>query len=401
MKAILLKITAQSPLAIGGKKIGVVSEAEDYIAGSVIRGAIASQVLQQTGYQTNDLTQNGGDFQSLFLDDSYAIFQNAYPSPNHQRSSVLPATAVSSKTDPGFKPKGNGVFDTLIDRFCAESYQHPYNPNCPKDGGRVEPFSGFYTVKYNQYQTHSVAKRLLTRTGINRRRAVAEEEILYTLEVLNETAHDDQPSCYQGKILVEDETLANHLTAYINNNPQRFRLGSAASRGLGKVVMNASVTEVVSQVSSRIQVFNQALQTRWEKWGNLFGRTLEKLQPTYFTLTLQAEAILTEQWQRTTVLTPALLQQETGIEDDTLQLQTAYTSYDYRSGWNSAWGLMKDQALVTNRGGVYLFSTANPEIWQEALIRLEQTGIGERTWEGFGQVQICSPFHFVFREEAV
>jgi CRISPR-associated protein Csx10 len=404
MKAILLKITAKSPLAIGKKKIGVVSEAEDYIPGSVIRGAIASQLLQQTGYQTQDLTQNGGDFQSLFLDNNCAIFQNAYPSSKDQMSSVLPATALSSKTDPGFKGKGNGVFDTLIDRFCAESYQYPYDPNCPKDRGRVEPFSGFYTVENENYQTHSVAKRLLTRTGINRRRAVTEEEILYTLEVLNETTLDDtnkndQSSFFQGRIMVSDETLANNLANYINYNPQRFRLGSAASRGLGKVEMKAEVTEVVSQVSSQIKNFNQALQTRWEKWGNLFGRTPEKLQRTYFTINLEAETILTDQWRRTTLLTPEMLQQETGKEDETLQLHTAYTSYDYRSGWNSAWGLMKDQTLVTNRGGVYLYSTANPEIWFQALEYIEQTGIGERTCEGFGQVQICSPFHLIFWEQ--
>ncbi|MFW6296676.1 MAG: CRISPR-associated RAMP protein Csx10, partial [Halothece sp.] len=106
MKAIRLKIISQSPLAIGRKKTGVVNEAEDYLPGSVIRGAIASQLLQQTGYQHQDLSENGGDFQKLFLDNSCAIFNNAYPSPPHQISFILPATAVSSKTNPGFHQKG-------------------------------------------------------------------------------------------------------------------------------------------------------------------------------------------------------------------------------------------------------------------------------------------------------
>lgn len=398
MKTILLKITAKSPLAIGRRKLGVVNEAEDYIPGSVIRGAIAQKILQQTGYESDDLSQNGGDFQQLFLHESCAIFQNAYPSPDDQISSVLPATAVSSKTNPGFKQKGHGVFDTLIDRFCAESYQHPYDPNCPEDGGRVEPFSGFYTVENGNYQTHSVSKRLLTRTGINRRRNVVEEDILYSLEVLNES-DIDRPSIYQGKILISDETLANTFAHYINQNPERFSLGSSRSRGLGKAVIEATVTNTVSDVSSRLQQFNQGLQTRWKKWGTLLGNTPQQLQQTYFTLNLQAESILTNQWCKTTLLTPAMLQEETGIEDDTLQLHTAYTTYDYRSGWNSAWGLMKDMELVTNRGGVYLFSTAKPDSWEQKLEKLENRGIGDRTAEGFGQVEICSPFHLVFREE--
>jgi hypothetical protein len=37
---------------------------------------------------------------------------------------------------------------------------------------------------------HSVSKRLLTRVGVNRRRATAEEQILYSIEVLNESQHN-------------------------------------------------------------------------------------------------------------------------------------------------------------------------------------------------------------------
>jgi len=34
------------------------------------------------------------------------------------------------------------------------------------------------------------------------------------------------------------------------------------------------------------------------------------------------------------------------------------------------------------------------------LQELELTGVGDRTAEGFGQVQICNEFHSVFREHA-
>ena len=79
----------------------------------------------------------------------------------------------------------------------------------------------------------------------------------------------------------------------------------------------------------------------------------------YFTIDLQADAILTENWQHTTVISEAMLQEFTGVNDSSLKLHTVYSSYDYRSGWNAAWGLMKDVELVTNSGGVYLFSTTN------------------------------------------
>ncbi|GAB1541008.1 hypothetical protein NUACC21_36770 [Scytonema sp. NUACC21] len=404
---ILLNIQALSPLAIGRQKPGgSVSEAENYIPGSVIRGAIAYQILQQY-----EQPQPGDNFHSLFVSDTPAIFQNAYPAVAKVDDKVqvvsdevlvLPATAVSSKTKSGFKPKNHGVFDTLIDRFCAEAYNHPYDPNCPEDGGRVEPYGGFYARhKQNYYQT-SVSTRLLTRVGINRRRATAEEQVLYSIETLNEVeGKNQQPATYFGSILVEDETLAHALTAFIHNNSLAFRLGGSASRGLGKVKIEVTLKTQENSTASRIEKFNKHLESRWKKW-QIFGQPTQDLlkNRTYFTLDLQADAIFKENWQRTTVISEEMLRQFAGVEDTSLKQHVAYTSYDYRSGWNTAWGLMKDVELVTNKGAVYLFSTSQPEAWTLALQKLEMCGVGERTSEGFGQIQVCNEFHLVFREEA-
>ncbi|MEQ8971859.1 MAG: CRISPR-associated RAMP protein Csx10 [Coleofasciculus sp. C1-SOL-03] len=404
MKQIQLTITALSPLAIGRKKPGgSVSEAGDYIPGSVIRGAIASQMIQLSHLDNPDLTKTDNDFKDVFLRENATIFHNAYPAPTNsdEEVKVLPATALSSKTNPGFKPKGYGVFDTLIDRFCAESYGYPYDPICPQDGGRVEPYSGFYSKKNEQhYQTHSVSKRLLTRVGINRRRATAEEQVLYSIEVLNET-QNQQPVVYCSSILVEDDNLADQLTQFINLNSRNFRLGGAMSRGLGKVEIQGTVSSVKQTLESRIYRFNHAIQNRWLEWGNLFGnRPLENR--TYFTLDLQSDAILTENWQHTMVISEDMLKEFVQLRDCPVDLQVAYSSYDYCSGWNSAWGLMKDVELITNKGSVYLFSTIKEKEkdWMAALERLELKGVGDRTCEGFGQVQVCNDFHTIVWEKA-
>ncbi|MDY6804588.1 MAG: CRISPR-associated RAMP protein Csx10, partial [Cyanobacteriota bacterium] len=189
MHQIKLTITAKSPLAIGRRKPGgSVSETENYITGSVIRGTIANLLVELANQNNNNLAENGGDFQQLFLDENAAIFQNAYPvQKGKEKVRIMPTTAVSSKSKPGFQTKdGYGVFDTLIDRFCAEKSDRLYDPNCPTDGGRVEPFSGFYSKEGEEYSAVSVATRLLTRVGINRRRATSEENILYSIHVINE-----------------------------------------------------------------------------------------------------------------------------------------------------------------------------------------------------------------------
>lgn len=429
MKQIKLTITALSALAIGRQKSGgSISEAESYIPGSVIRGAIAFQILRQANKRDLDLSQNGGDFQSLFLDENSAIFQNAYPAIAKVGKDklecmpddiyVLPATAVSSKTNPGFKSedeKRGGVFDTLIDRFCAEAYNHPYDPNCPKDTGRVEPFSGFYSKNNCNYCSHAVTTRFLTRVGINRKRATAEDDILYSIEVINESfltnpnpkkreSRQWEAFVYRSSIFVEDDQLAELLLEFINKNDESFRLGGSISRGLGRVRIEAKVVEIKSDVERRIEHFNKKLHERWKSW-KIFNENQPDLSKEcfYFTLDLQSDAILTEQWQRTTVISETMLEQFIGVEDSGLKLEVAYSSYDYRSGWNSALGLMKDMELITNRGAVYLFSASKDkwDDWIKVLGELEMNGVGDRTCEGFGQVQVCNEFHNVFREAAV
>ena len=427
MKRIQLEIKALSPLAIARQKPGgSISEAENYIPGSVIRGAIAAQILKQSGHQSTNLAENGGDFQALFLGENPAIFQNAYPATIEGKKQtivqrevwVLPATALSSKNKSGFKrkendPEKNGVFDTLIDRFCAEGYGYPYDPTCPTDGGRVDTVDFSFYSKFNdRYYKHSVNKRLLTRVGINRRRATAEEQVLYSIEVLNESeskGKNPKPVIYKGAILVTDE-LSDSLWQFIDNNRENFRLGGSASRGLGKVEIKAKTIDVKSEVVERIKQFNEKLRTRWEKW-KVFGNPIEELESdsfaaargadrTYFTIDLQSDAILTEQWRCTTVISEVMLQQFAGIEDKSLKLEAAYSSYDYLSGWNAAWGLMKDMELITNKGSVYLFSTNQQDFWLNCLGELELKGVGDRISEGFGQIQVCNEFHLILREEA-
>lgn len=421
MKKLRLTVTAQSPLAIGRKKPGgSVSEVETYIPGSVLRGAIASHIIAFAAPASP--TQNDGDsFHALFTGSQPVIFQNAYPAiaqidRERLRSvaspvQVMPATAVTSKTDPGFTSSGNsGVFDTLIDRFCAEQVGYPYEPTPPDataGNDQVEAFGGCYSREKDQHYAHPSSSRFLTRVGISRRRAVAADQILYSVAVLNESFLTDsraqppvwEPVTFTGEIVVPDDELADLLLQFINRRSQNLRVGSSRSRGLGKVSLEASEASLASDLPERIQQFNKVLKDRRDRWSVLLEDAPTFEGRTFFTIDLQSDAILTERWRSTTVLSPEMLKAVSDAPTDTtLQLHAAYSSYDYRSGWNSAWGLMKDQSLVTNKGSTYLFSTAQGESWMAALEQLERVGIGDRTPEGFGQVSVCHEFHQIMRE---
>jgi CRISPR-associated protein Csx10 len=430
MQRIQLLITAKSPLAIGRQKTGSsISDVETYIPGAVLRGAIAGLMIRQAQAEGTDFASDPeSDFKTLFIDNQ-AIFHNAYPAitevnnpaanaKNNEPETILqiqsdvrvmPATALSSKNASGFKPRKNGVFDTLIDRFCADAYGQVYDPNCPTDGDRVDPFKGFYSIYGGAYYSHSASSRLLTRVGINRRRATAEDQVLYSLQVLNETKRKDdqvEDMAFVGSIWVCDD-LAESFTHYLEQQSQYIRVGGATSRGLGKIeikIISPELTQPRSTAQQRTSDFNKTLRQRWKRW-KIFGNQpiIEIQNRCFFTLDLQSDAILTEQWQRTMVILPAMLQQALGLTSGNLQLHAAYSSYSYRSGWSTAWGLPKDMELTTDRGSVYLFSIDEGDraVWESALERLEIWGIGNLTAEGFGQVKVCDEFHTILREGAV
>ncbi|MEB3294200.1 MAG: CRISPR-associated RAMP protein Csx10, partial [Synechococcales bacterium] len=378
--------------------------------GTTVRGTIAGLMLRQGQAEGRDFSQEADcDFKTLFIDNQ-AIFQNAYPALTEDLKicstiRVMPSTALSSKNKSGFKPKKNGVFDTLIDRFCADAYGRIYDPNCPTDGDRVDAFKGLYSVDDRQYQIHSATTRLLTRVGINRRRATAEDQVLYSVQVLNEMKQhqdDEVNTVFVGNIWVCD-ALAESLRDYLAGQGGQCRLGGSASRGLGKVKLKPESIELPCTIKHRIITFNKTLKTRWKRWQIFGDIPTESIEDRYFfTLDLQSDAILTENWQRTMVISESMLMQAVGLKEGDLRLHQAYSSYGQRSGWNTAWGLPKDNQLMTTSGSVFLFSidAADREAWLPKLAALEIWGIGSATAEGFGQVRVCDEFHNVLREDA-
>lgn len=382
-----IEVTLQSPMSAGGRKpTGQAVEAVQYVRGGLIRGAIAKAWLAATENGEPD-----ADFQQLFLSDEGGIFRNCYPAAN-----VLPATAVGCKDFPGFLSEGvseaHGIFDTLLEQLASEHANWLVSPNCPHCGGRVEAQTGFYAQRNDAaYERKTVNARLLTRVAINRHRKVAEEGLLYHLTAIDAAITENDTVRLHGSARVPSR-LASRIAETLQK--QVHRLGGGISRGLGSVRVQVQQSEHPDTLAQRIRDFNALLQEIADAYRHLPSVAMETLEGTYFSIDLQADALLTAEdgWQRSMVLTAPMLQQITGCETP-VELVRSCASYDYVSGWNAAWGLPKETALVTRMGSVFVFHTPDIDAWIPVLKTLEESGIGNRQEEGFGRILVCAPLH--------
>ncbi|HIQ05559.1 MAG TPA: CRISPR-associated RAMP protein Csx10 [Anaerolineae bacterium] len=416
MKKLRIVITARSPLAISARKPGgQFRESLGYIPGALLRGAAAQVMLKAEADHVHCDPGAPADcpFCRIFCSDDPALFANAYPGPTTALVRVIPATAVSCKGHPGFlrEPEQrcrlreerlpHGVFDTLIDRLCWEALQSRglvYALSCPACDGRLERFGGFYYVEDGKYRHSSIPQRLLTRVALNRRRGVAEDQLLYSPSVLAE-ARRGRPTTFVGEVYVDG--VAEELEKALR---QVRYLGGGSSRGLGRVEVEARLVKGGGgSVANRVEAFNEAVRGRWEPYKKLAPRNPQpKHNPddgAFFTIGLMADAILRDGWRPTMVLTAEMLKEATGIADDSLVLVRSYAGYGYRGGWNAVWELPKVTEVIASMGSVYVYWTADIDKWLPALAKLEVHGVGERRAEGFGRVRVCDEFHLIRREE--
>ncbi|MDQ3918622.1 MAG: CRISPR-associated RAMP protein Csx10 [Acidobacteriota bacterium] len=421
MRVLKVVITARAPLVFSERRPSdQFRPSTGYVPGAVIRGALAQQFL--------DAGQEGGEeFRLLFTGSDAPAFRNAYPAlfssgaagSAFATSRPLPATAYSCKTDPGLRKvrgslRGHGVFDGLIDRLCCESLgvSVPYLPRCNHEehggpGERVEAYDGrFYALAPEGLLEVAVGSRLSTRVAVNRRRKVAEPQMLYSPHVLDEVTFD-----YAGDEKVVAETTF-HGSVVVNDAthplvekwlPGLTHVGSGVARGFGRVAVRVEA-EGADEVAGRVVKFNELIERRWKLWlETLSGESAPEPQHgpgagTFFSVTLMSDAILREDgWSPTMRLETGML----GDAGRNATLIRCYAAAAYRGGWNTAWRLPKDTELVARMGSVYVYHTSDTvdnASWPAALRALEERGVGERRREGFGAVRVCDDFHGMIQE---
>jgi CRISPR-associated Csx10 family RAMP protein len=390
----------------------------------MLRGALGELLARRCGHPPGG--HSNCEFATIFQTAVKPRFGPCYPALSGF-SAPFPASARQCKHHPGFKSQdeeAHGIHDALILLFAFEEVsQHQqvevYRPYCAECGAQLEPVAGFYEPSGRAYWQPWPRLMRLSRTAINRRRHVAAEELLYTLEMLSEQMPGPPalsgevapvPTRLRGRVWAADDAQAGLLERLL---PQVIQLGGDTSRGLGAVTVTAEqrrgtfpsdpsdaghqlaeaagsldferVKAPAGSLTHRLVRFNAALLEALRTYPN-YDPPRGRL---YFTVDCLSDVI----WPEGGLPTALLPEQFAGA-----RRVRSFSLPRRLSGFSGATGLMRTPQLATGRGSVFLYclDDATPEAVSSTLAVLqtaESQGLGRDRERGCGLVQICSPFH--------
>lgn len=432
--AIRVTITLRSPLLITAQQIGFVRESESFIPGSVLRGSVARILLancildEKERHAPESVPGHQGkcDFHRIFYADQPPRFGHAYPG-LEPPIGVLPRTARTCKKHGGFRrdeadSERHGAFDTLIRQFLSETNGRPLIPKCPLcSSQKAEPIIGrVYAKRGDRYVSPKALHRRLAHTAVGRESGAVSEGLLYTIEALSEQMDRDELdrngdsyppalSTFHSVVWVE-EADAKKLGDVLH---QVHHIGAVVSRGMGQVRIETSRATIPVTTDERMDQAAKALSKGIEpkslsvqlpKEADWLERLLafnsawadeqkSAINGWYFTLDLQSDMLLFREDGPSYELDPGQL----GLQGK-VELIRAFASSHQIGGWSSAWCMPKPIAPAIAAGSVFLYHVPGgnfdlARIVLKRLAVLEREGVGQRREEGYGWLQVCTPFH--------
>lgn len=397
---VVLNLRAESPVAFRTGRDAGRAATLSYIPGSVLLGGFASAHTVLYPHQTERFGE--------FFVRGRVRYGNAYPAsfPPTQRplqddmSPVrpLPATARSCKRWPGFRSQRDadheyhGVFDHLLPwALFALSGERAIAPleraaACPECDASLDTFAGFYRRVDTARAIGRSAQDtlLLTRTGISRATGAVHTGILYSREALPEGM------TFWAELTMPDE-LFDEFRDFADEagGEGLLRVGTNRTRGLGRLAVvscrQCKEADTTAVVAGRVRAWNEVLKQA----ANEAGVTLPP--GWYVPMTLASDALVLDRLLRWRLQLDGSMLADTGVTGATLVYHTA--NVRRVTGWSGLWGLPREDALAIGMGSVFVVGfEQEPDF--DALLRLQEEGIGERKAEGFGRLTVADPFHW-------
>lgn len=408
MKKVPVFAKLLAPVAIKRDRQSERSESSRFVAGTLLRGALASIYLQQH-------EQADSKFELLFLNEAVCRFGPLDPSPQ-----IFPLTAAACKRE--------GLRHTLVDLLWFRVAQHhlagrvPEGAEvawrkCAKCGADLKAQDGFRLEDdQGMSQMATVEHQVAVHVGIDRHTGTAADSIFFTLEALGPSGNNTD---LHGWIRASEDAL-DPLRQLLHAEGGRISVGHARTRGYGD--MRLRLGEPVEEEDQQLRV------DRWNQWNsNLLNSLDSQSVPDiprdafYFALLFPTGAVLVDRFLRYT-LDPADMiawlppmspvSAAFPVQDrpprhlesgGAVRWITAVTRHELVRGWNAAHGLPRQDDWAIARGAVYVYRFEGILEQREAFIArlaaLSDDGVGLRRNEGFGVVEVSNEFHRQFRSQ--
>ncbi len=302
-----------------------------YLPGSAIRGAVIGAYLNAT----DDYTL---DFDAVFL-SGQCRFLNAYPVLDDQRTIPIPTALVQDKNSPAGTLKNRNV---AVEGVAPKSVKASFGSFSDTNYSLTTPIN---TVKIHNQRSrkHGTATR--------------DEGAVFKYAAL------DAEQLFKSYIVTDSTETCAQLQSLITTKMQHAWLGGAKSAGYGKVSVSVEPAK---------------------NWPEVATAETEIPADTTFTVTLLSDTITRNAYGQTGSYLKEALGEVLGV---TLETQQTYVRKTHTGGFNGKWGLQLQQVWAIQAGGSYAFSADAP-ISADQIKALHQSGIGERTAEGYGSLAI-------------
>lgn len=323
-------VNTRSPIIVGPVKKGTVVTSSTFIPGGVLLGI----VQRKLGLRGEDIRNNR------------VVVTNAYPSPDGQESTPWPRALTRKKGTTGAM---------LTNKFRS----HTFDP-------KLKPSTGSYVVVAGAGKVQEISVDLVSRTHVS---IEAERE-----PELFEYRAVPAGVQFRADVLLETGAHASpHPVA-----PFEARIGTSKKDDYGLVTVDIT-EEIVAdpRAESETIAFTLALES-----DVLLVGDDGSYDPTTERLLRELERVLGLGAETLSIPQPV----NTGTSNALSQI----TAVNRQESWQARWGLPRPTLIGLAAGSVVKIESCEP-ISAKTLAKL-RTGIGIRTAEGFGQVQVNPPY---------
>lgn len=364
------------PIIVGNQRIADnFLESESFIRGSVVRAGFAKQIAYACPLTEAERCTGGGFFMIEQKSENacaccrYTEICRRFS--EMRFSYVFPKDAVSA-------PFTGRICKKEEDAHPIQDILIPMNSpqviccKCPKGEGRMENLKGFVRMTPGkEWKRIKVRKQISTHTSIIAQSQTVREHTLFSINAI----------CPEQPFSMTIDDCGTGLVGYFDT----IYIGKYSSNGYGKIRFTESSEQSDASLQARIDEFQRMAKDE-SLLSVLFLSDMRISIP-------QGKRLILTEWEKLIFETDNLPFTLEKIYTET----TLYSGYDTAREWGKWRDAVPDLLLKMGTSLLLRIKDGQRNAALTLLAQLEETGIGERCSDGYGQISVCHPLHTIGR----